>query len=230
MKRLLALTGADIRFQFRYGFYTLYLFISFFYVVVLRLLPQSWRESGRYLIVYSDPAALGLFFMGALLLYEKSGRVHPALAVSPCTPFEYLGAKILSLALVSLASAIGIQLFSGGGLSVFFCIGVVLASALLTLTGICLGSAITTLNSFLIITIPAELVLMVPPAIWLFSGRPPALLFHPGVLVFALMSGSLRFPALGAAGVLVALVPLALFAARRLQAMFRDGYSAEVSL
>ena len=78
MKRFLVLLGADIRFQFRYGFYAVYLIVSALYIIAVRLLPESVRPAARAVVVFSDPAALGLFFMGAILLYEKSDRVfHP---------------------------------------------------------------------------------------------------------------------------------------------------------
>lgn len=51
------------------------------------------------LLVFTDPAAVGLYFMGALLLLEKSQRVLPALAVDPVAPWQYVCSKTLDLSL-----------------------------------------------------------------------------------------------------------------------------------
>ena len=42
--KLLALLRGDVRFQFKYGFYLLYLFFALFYIGLLAALPQDWRQ------------------------------------------------------------------------------------------------------------------------------------------------------------------------------------------
>ncbi|MFR1297115.1 MAG: hypothetical protein ACLSBH_17740 [Coprobacillus cateniformis] len=59
------------------------LFLQFFSAFVLVILPETWQETVASLMIYSDPAAMGLFFMGAIVLFEKSQRVLNSLAVSP---------------------------------------------------------------------------------------------------------------------------------------------------
>ena len=49
--------------------YLLYGILIVFYVVLLFSMPQSWKENAAALLIYSDPAAMGLFFMGAIILY-----------------------------------------------------------------------------------------------------------------------------------------------------------------
>lgn len=61
----------DIRFQRRYGFYLLYLVVTLIYLGLLFALPADWRPVAAVIVVFSDPAALGLFFMGALCCSKK---------------------------------------------------------------------------------------------------------------------------------------------------------------
>lgn len=56
---------------------------------------------------------MGLFFMGAIVLLEKSQRVNCALAVSPARDCEYMLAKLFSLAVIGLLVG-GILAIAGG--------------------------------------------------------------------------------------------------------------------
>ncbi len=237
MRRFMVLLGADIRFQFRYGFYAVYLIVSLLYIFVLRILPGSARDAARAVVVFSDPAALGLFFMGAILLYEKSDRVFSSLAVSPVRPLEYVMAKAASLAMVSLAAALLVQLGSGGRLDVYFIPAIVLSAMLFTLAGLCIGAHRSTLNGFLLSTVPAELALMLPALAWRFAGKPGWLLWHPGAMAMDLLetgSGSPPVQATAAAaqataapgmapwlvvGLAAWIVPAAVLAVGRVQEM-----------
>ena len=81
--RLLRLTARDLRFQWKYGFYALYAVFTAAYLLTLAAVPESARRTVATVMIYTDPAAMGLFFMGAIVLLEKSQRVNLALAVSP---------------------------------------------------------------------------------------------------------------------------------------------------
>ena len=99
--RIIHLIKGDIVFQIKYGFYFLYVVFTVLYAFVLVILPETWQETVASLMIYSDPAAMGLFFMGAIVLFEKSQRVLNSLAVSPIHISEYILSKIISLALIS---------------------------------------------------------------------------------------------------------------------------------
>lgn len=70
--RLKALLRGDIRFQYKYGFYFIYLLFSVLYIGLLYAFPEKWRGKAAILMIFSDPAAMGLFFMGAIVLFEKA--------------------------------------------------------------------------------------------------------------------------------------------------------------
>lgn len=89
-RRLLALLRGDVRFQFKYGIHGLYLLFSLLYIAILSAFPQPWREKAAMVMIFTDPAAMGLFFMGAIVLFEKSERVLDSIAVSPVKAREYV--------------------------------------------------------------------------------------------------------------------------------------------
>ena len=111
--RLLTLTKADVRFQWKYGFYFLYAIFLSIYLIALAAVPVSARRAAATALIFSDPAAMGLFFMGAIVLMEKSQRVNAALCVSPVRAWEYTLSKLLSLAAIGLL--VGAVLAAAGG-------------------------------------------------------------------------------------------------------------------
>ena len=56
----------DIRFQIKYGFYFLYTVLTVLYLAVILSLPTAWRQTVATVLIFSDPAAMGLFFKVAI--------------------------------------------------------------------------------------------------------------------------------------------------------------------
>lgn len=189
--RIKALLIGDIRFQFKYGFYLIYLIFSGLYITLLFAFPESWREKAAILMIFTDPAAMGLYFMGAIVLFEKSERVLNSIAISPVKPTEYVLSKLVSIGLIS--TLVGFVIGFGGGVvyNVFnFIVGVFLCSCLFSAVGLIVACKVTTLNQFVIATLPAEILITVPAAAWLFGFRNNWLLFHPGVCMMELCTGA----------------------------------------
>jgi fluoroquinolone transport system permease protein len=185
--KLMSLLRGDIRFQYKYGFYFLYLFLTILYVVLIREFPEGWREKAAILMIFSDPAAMGLFFMGAIVLFEKSERVLDSIAVSPVRTYEYMLSKLFSIGIISVLVASAIALFSGAiSITWHFIIGTFLCSCLFSALGLIIAAGSISLNGFIITTIPIEVIINIPAAIWLFGGRPGWLLIHPGVSMMEL--------------------------------------------
>ena len=103
--RLLNALKNDIRFQIKYGFYFLYAFFSAVYIAVLLITPREYKSITASLIILTDPAMLGLFFMGGIWLLEKGEGLHGFWSVSPLRPVEYVWSKSVSLAVLSTVSA-----------------------------------------------------------------------------------------------------------------------------
>lgn len=180
--RKTALFLGDIRFQFKYGFYNIYVIFSLLYIGLLFAFPPSWRQTAGILMIFSDPAAMGLYFMGAIVLFEKCERVLNSIAVSPVKPLEYVISKLLSLAVIStvVAAVIGlscgiIQDAVGFLIAVFFC------SCLFSAVGLIVAAKISTLNGFILVTLLPEILINFPAFAYLFGFKATWLLFHPGV-------------------------------------------------
>lgn len=179
----------DMKFQARYGFYLLYGFLTALYAAVLVSLPRSWREHAAALLIFSDPAAMGLFFMGTIILLEKSQRVTSFFAVSPLKAWEYVSSKVLSLSTIGLLAAAVLGAAAGCSRLPMVLLGTALSSGLFTLLGLIIASRITSLNQFLLATVPAEILAFLPAALHLFGVTPAFLRFYPANVCMDLIAG-----------------------------------------
>jgi fluoroquinolone transport system permease protein len=194
-RRFIAAMSNDIRFQYRYGFYLLYLVVSIVYAGVLLAAPQSWRPLAAAVILFSDPAALGMFFMGGIVLFEKSERTLDFLFVSPLTTGEYLWAKVLSLAVVSTLAGLAIQAVAIQKGTVILAAALFSGSVLFSLTGLATAARVRSLNRFFMTIAPITLVLWIPPFmvlgqrlnLWHLPGPEAIWNLHPGTALFQLM-------------------------------------------
>jgi fluoroquinolone transport system permease protein len=193
--RLQSLLAGDIRFQFKYGFYFIYLVFSVLYVSLLFVFPESWMEKAALVMIFTDPAAMGLYFMGAIVLFEKSERVLDSIAVSPVRSYEYVISKLSSIDIISVAVALIIGL-AGGVVSnpFYFISGVFLCSCLFSAAGLMVACRISTLNQFVLATIPVEILISVPAIAWLFGFQNNWLLLHPGVCMIELCTNGADAP------------------------------------
>lgn len=66
------------------------------------------------LLIFNDPAVIGLLFIGLGFLMEKNQRVLSVFLVSPHNPHVYLLSRILSLSLVGMLCALGMAFFAKG--------------------------------------------------------------------------------------------------------------------
>ncbi len=212
--RMTALIRGDIRFQFKYGFYFLYLVFSVLYISLLSALPTAWRAQAAVLMIFTDPAAMGLFFMGAIVLFEKSERVLNSIAISPVKPMEYVVSKLVTIAVIS--TGVGLLIGAGGGVihnPLYFVAGVFLGSCLFSSVGLMVAANISSLNQFIVATIPAELLINIPAIAWMFGWKPGILLLHPGVCIIELCDNGVY--ALPALAILIVWTALSTLAAER---------------
>lgn len=185
--RMKALLLSDIRFQYKYGFYFIYLVFSLLYIGILFAFPIKWRKIAGILMIFSDPAAMGLYFMGAIILFEKGERVLNSIAISPVKPIEYVLSKLCSIAIISTVVGTVIGICGSSISNIFaFVVGVFLCSCLFSSVGLIFAANISTLNEFIIVTIPAELLINIPAFAYLFGYKKSWLLIHPGVCMIDL--------------------------------------------
>ncbi len=192
--RLLALIRGDLRFQWKYGFYFIYAVFTLLYALVLFAVPEPAKKTVATVLIFTDPAATGLFFMGAIVLLEKSQRVNCAIAVTPARTGEYITAKLISLAAIGLLVGLILALLGGTENLLSCALGIVTASALCSLCGLIAAMKVTTLNQFILFAVPFELFICAPPALLLFGIDHPALALHPGVAAVRLIQGDAAAP------------------------------------
>lgn len=187
--RMLRLILQDIRFQWNYGFYYLYFFVCLVYMTILFLIPAGFQAKICALVIFSDPATLGVIFIGAIILFEKGEHVLSSLAVSPVKVEEYVVSKVISLSLLALLSA--------GVLSLVFCremffpvlLGVFLGSVVFTLIGIVIVSRVNSVNQFLIVLILVMMMIMLPALCESFGLITWLMPILPGNAVLRLIEG-----------------------------------------
>ena len=187
--RLLGMIAGDIRFQWKYGFYLLYMFFSVLYICLLAAFPAGWREKAAQIMIYSDPAAMGLFFMGAIVLLEKNERILNALAVSPVRKSWYILSKAVSLAVISALVALAISLVSGIGNVPMVVVGTALYSVMFTLIGIMAATKIQTMNQYFIVIIGIDVVCFTPPILGLFTDLPAVFRLYPFNAAMSVITG-----------------------------------------
>jgi fluoroquinolone transport system permease protein len=190
--RLWQAIKSDMLFQFKQGFYFVYVIVAAMYLVLLAFLPPEIFRIATPLVVFSDPSVLGLFFIGGIILLEKGQGVLTVLVVSPLKTEEYILAKVISLGFLSVLAAVAITFFSGYGQVnwLLLVISTFLTSAVFTFSGIMINAGCNTVNQYLLKTIPWMLLLILPcfslmgfPGSWLFA-------VIPSVAALRLMLGS----------------------------------------
>lgn len=187
--RLKSLFLLDMRFQAKHGFYFLYVVLTVIYAVALLAVPESWKEKTAIILIFSDPASMGLFFMGAIVLLEKSQHTPCAFAVSPVRPMEYIIAKVSSLSAVSLVVAAILALIARVDNLHIVLLGTVISNVIFTLLGIIIATKIISLNQFILWTVPIEIVCFVPAILHLFKLAPVWLWYYPINVCMEMVSG-----------------------------------------
>lgn len=172
---LATLVAHETRLQYRYGIYVAYAFVVVFYVAVL-----AW--GGAYLppvfvgfVIYSDPAVLGFFFLGALMMLEKAEGVRRALAVTPVTATDYFAAKAAPLTLLGLVAVAAMTPLIHGSVDWPVLMGAVLLTSLTYLgVGVPIALHFRTVTSYLMgsagllmpIILPTFLAFLDPMPVW----------------------------------------------------------------
>ena len=187
--RLGRLIRGDIHFQWKYGFYFIYFILTLLYVCAIAALPEHWKNNIAAIMIYSDPAAMGLFFMGAIVLLEKSQKVLNAMVVSPVKVSEYILSKTVALIAISTIIAMILGLVSGSNHLLGIAVGTALTSAIFTMLGIIAATRISNLNQFLIVIMPIEIVCFVPPIVGLFVKLPDIFRFFHFTACMNLITG-----------------------------------------
>ena len=95
MKRLIYLSVTDFLLLYKTGILWLYVGLTALYILICHHLPPSMIRPVSSVLIFSDPSASGLYFMGAVILLEKSQKVSFYLSITPVKAVEYMTSKYL---------------------------------------------------------------------------------------------------------------------------------------
>lgn len=223
MVRKINLIKGDMFFQWKYGFYGLYCLMTIIYLVIFSFFSGEVKDSIVSICVYSDPAAMGMFFMGAIILLEKSQRTINSIAVSPVNASEYICGKIVSIGIISIIVGMILMLQENSENLFLSFWGIFLGSVIFSLCGIIVGTKIESLNQYIVWTIPFEIVGFVPVILYrmgfLQSSR--LMLLHPGCGVIQLINGNVKLPLFSIVNIIMWIVILFVIADMSVKKMFR---------
>lgn len=162
--RILGALKADMKFQFKQGFYVVYVIITLVYMIAIRQLPPSIGRIAVPLVVFTDPSIVGFFFIGGIVMLEKVQGVLQYIVVTPLRTKEYLIAKVISLSVLAETAGLLITAVSYEGSInwILLVVGIMLSSVFFTLYGFIAAAGCNTMNEYFVRMVPYMLVMILP--------------------------------------------------------------------
>jgi fluoroquinolone transport system permease protein len=186
--RAITLLRHDVQLQWRYGIHLAYAVVVAIYTMILGGAGQALPRWVTGALLFSDPAALGFFFLGALMMLERSEGVRTALAVTPMSVGEYLFAKTATLTAVALVACAILAIAGPGGSDVgLLTLTVVLTSVQYVGIGVPIAIHFRTVNAYLVGSAGFLTPLVGPGFLALLDPLPTWLLVIPAVAQFRLL-------------------------------------------
>lgn len=183
----------DVRLQFRYGIVPVYVALTGLFVLGILFGGPTVRPDAVVLLIAVDPAVLGFYFVGVLVLYEKSEGVLQALVVSPLDATGYLVSKAASLSALAVGASVAVAV-AEFGLSprlAVLSVGVFLSSSLVVFLGFVAVARLDSINEYFLSAAVWGAVLFSPvlgylglfetPAFYLLPVRPLLIAVEAGV-------------------------------------------------
>jgi len=191
--RFLNLLKTDLKFQYKQGFHGIYIGITLLYILILTLIPREWLPMVVPLLVFTDPSALGLFFIGGVAMLEKEQGIMDYIEVTPITFTEYVLSKVLTLS--ALATVVALIITIGAQMETtvnywYLCMGVFFTSVFFIYVGLWIVIRCRNLNHYLMRMIPYLLVLGLPCVSILGFSYSWLLWIFPSVAGFNLIYGA----------------------------------------
>ncbi|WP_349667161.1 hypothetical protein [Lacrimispora sp.] len=183
----------DVRYQVKYGFYFLYAFITTIYIAILFVVPGEYKKTVASIIILTDPAMLGTFFIGGIWLLEKGEGLHDYWSISPLRPVEYILSKAVSLSVISTLAGCLIVLIGVREQADFFTLGISIfvGSMVFTSFGLFIASYARSVNHYMILVTPLELFVALPPILAAFGLSLPFFEVLPGVALWRIIGHSI---------------------------------------
>lgn len=164
MKRLAATLRVDMRVQYRNGFYAAAIVVMIASIAMLRWLPRDAALLLLPAVILENVLVNTFYFVSGLRLLERVEGTFAAQRVTPLRIGEYLGSKVATLALLSLAESLLIATAVVGlhpGL-LATALGIALAAALFCLAGLAAVVRYDSINTFLLPSVLYTFALSLP--------------------------------------------------------------------
>lgn len=156
---------SDFKFQLKQGFYTIYLVVIIVYLLVLSFIPNEYKNIILPILVYSDPAGLGMFFIGGIIMLEKEQGIINYLIITPLKVTEYIFSKVVTLSVLGTLVGILITIFSsyeGKVNYLYLGVGLFLIAIFFIYIGIIIVVGCKSLNQYFVKIIPYITLLILP--------------------------------------------------------------------
>ncbi len=152
MKRLLSALRWDFIRQMRYNIIGIMLVVSALYIALFYFLPLNDKVPLLIFLIFNDPTALGMIFIGSLILFEKGDGTLQALVVTPLQHWEYILSKAISLTTIATGASLLMALLSHGIKTnvIYLILGVALTSILFVFLGIIVVAGCRSFNQYLL--------------------------------------------------------------------------------
>lgn len=164
-KLIIALRGDLVR-QWRYQLIGAAVLVTALYSLILIPMKQHELDKAMLFLIFSDPVALGMLFIGSLILFERTDRTLEAIVITPLKRWQYLWSKALSLTLIALACSVAMALVGFGWRVNWFwyLVGIALSSFIFVFLGFAIVTTCRTFNQYImkmgIYLIPVALPLL----------------------------------------------------------------------
>lgn len=200
--------------------------VALIYVILLRLVPTRVGSVLLPYLVFSDPAALGFFFVGGIVLADRADGTAAAVSVAPVRPFEVLVARIGVLAAIGSLGAIAVA--AGSGLTVewvSFVPAVVLTALLYTSFGYAVAMQARSVNEYFARATAWSIPLFAPLVVFVVDADWWGLALWPTTASLVLLRGGaeLGTVALALGVLLIAVFVVGRWALSELEAARREG-------
>ena len=194
MTRLQTAVRWDMRLQFRNGFYYAAAFIAVIMVGVLFQFPTADLPTILPLFVLGNMTINTFYFMAGLVLLEKGDGVLEGLVVTPLRQEEYLGAKLVSLTLLTIVeNVVIVTAVFGFNYNVgLFVTGLGLMAGFNVLIGFIAVARYDSINRFMLPSILITMPLTVPLLDYLGLWTSPLIYLHPVQAPLLLLKGAFQ--------------------------------------
>ena len=181
MSRFTSTVRLDVLLQLRYGFYYAAAFTTLIWIGLLLPLPVSVLDLAVPLVIFTDLAVVGYYFIAGAVLFEKGEETLFALVSTPLRFREYLASKLITLtALAVVMSLVVVGVSYGYGFrAAFLVLGVIFMSVISLLVGFITVSPFDSISSYIIPSGIPLLVMGLPLIHFLGLSESPLLYLIP---------------------------------------------------